>query len=103
MKTNLIKEYRIKNKLSQKEFAEKLNVSQQRLSYYENGMTPPADFISIFRKATSIDLVDGSIKPDTVEIELVSLRKENEMLKTLIQEKDKRLELYEMMIAKLSK
>ena len=103
MKNNLIKEYRVKNGLSQKEMAAKLKISQQRLSYYENGMQPPTDFVSAFRKATGVDLVDGSFKPDTAEMELVSLRKENEMLKSIIQEKDKRMALYEQMFAKLSK
>ena len=98
MKLNLITNYRIDHGLSQKDLAKRLKISQQRLSYYENGMNPPADFIHAFRKLTGIDLLDGTkVQPNN---ELEFLKRENETLLQLIEQQKKTIALYEQMLKK---
>lgn len=98
MKTNLITNYRRQHGLSQKDLAHRLKISQQRLSYYENGMQPPADFIHAFRKLTNIDLLDGTnVKPDN---ETEYLKRENATLLQLIEQQKKTIELYEKLLKK---
>ncbi|MBS4066572.1 MAG: helix-turn-helix transcriptional regulator [Chitinophagaceae bacterium] len=94
---NPITSYRKRNRLTQIEFAKQLGISQQRLSYYENGMEPPLEFIHKFKHVTSIDLLDV-ITEMPVDTKYEMLVKENEMLRQLLEEKEKRLELYEKLL-----
>jgi transcriptional regulator with XRE-family HTH domain len=98
MKLNLISEYRKSHGISQKELAARLKISQQRLSYYENGMSPSAEFVSAFRKLTNIDLLDGHHhQPSALEYEIEHLKTQNAMLLQLVEEQKKRLAMFEKM------
>lgn len=94
-----IAQYRRDHGMTQKEFAARLNVTQQMLSYYENGMEPSIDFIKAFKKLTGIDLIFGKIGI-AEQSEIEQLRSENELLKTIIEEQKKRLILYEQIHSK---
>lgn len=99
MKNKAIVDYRKDHGMTQKEFAEKLNVTQQMLSYYEQGMTPSIEFIKKFKKVTGIDLLFG--KNGAVEAnEVDRLQRENDLLRSIIEEQKKRLDLYEKITAK---
>lgn len=59
MISSFLKEYRMKNGLTQSELAEKLSVSQNAASQYENGKrNPPISSISAFAKAMGVAVSD---------------------------------------------
>lgn len=59
MISSFLKEYRMKNGLTQSELAEKLSVSQNAVSQYENGKrNPPISSISGFAKAMGVTVAD---------------------------------------------
>lgn len=95
---NAIAHYRKSKSLTQSEFAKQLDISQQRLSYYENGMEPPIEFMRKFKNLTGIDLMNAGISEISANTKIEMVVKENEMLRRLLEEKEKRLELYEKLL-----
>lgn len=87
---NIIKNYRIKNKLTQIQLAELIGLSEQHVSKLENAIYTPSlvTFLKII-KVLNIDIKDFGI-----DINEIDNKNKEELLKLILSATDKEIEFY---------